>query len=163
LGFFVPLSNSLSLALSFFFFFFCGHTNFLFFNSSVDFRGKLWVCPICFQRNPFPPAYADISEQNLPAELLPQYSTIDYMVSRNIPPVPPVFVFIVDVCLPEEELQAVKDSIIMATNLLPEGSLIGLITFGTTVWTQIVSFLFLFSVFLRAQIFISFLPFSSTK
>ena len=38
----------------------------------VDFRAKLWVCNFCFNRNTFPPQYAAISEQNQPAELIPQ-------------------------------------------------------------------------------------------
>jgi len=46
--------------------------------SQVDFRARVWVCPFCFNRNPFPAQYAGISEQNLPAELIPQFSTIEY-------------------------------------------------------------------------------------
>ena len=39
----------------------------------VDFRSKLWTCPFCMARNPFPAHYAEnISETNLPAELIPQ-------------------------------------------------------------------------------------------
>jgi protein transport protein SEC23 len=45
----------------------------------VDFRSKLWVCPFCNNRNHFPPHYAEnISEQNLPAELIPQFTTCEY-------------------------------------------------------------------------------------
>uniref|UniRef100_A0A8C0BEY0 Protein transport protein SEC23 n=1 Tax=Buteo japonicus TaxID=224669 RepID=A0A8C0BEY0_9AVES len=46
----------------------------------VDYRAKLWACNFCFQRNQFPPAYAGISEVNQPAELMPQFSTIEYIV-----------------------------------------------------------------------------------
>ena len=48
----------------------------------VDFRAKLWVCNFCFNRNTFPPQYAAISEQNQPAELIPQFSTIEYTITR---------------------------------------------------------------------------------
>ena len=45
----------------------------------VDFRSKLCVCPFCNNRNHFPPHYAEnISEQNLPAELIPQFTTCEY-------------------------------------------------------------------------------------
>uniref|UniRef100_A0A8W4F797 Protein transport protein SEC23 n=1 Tax=Sus scrofa TaxID=9823 RepID=A0A8W4F797_PIG len=46
----------------------------------VDYRAKLWACNFCFQRNQFPPAYAGISEVNQPAELMPQFSTIEYVI-----------------------------------------------------------------------------------
>uniref|UniRef100_A0A8C6VVE7 Protein transport protein SEC23 n=1 Tax=Nothobranchius furzeri TaxID=105023 RepID=A0A8C6VVE7_NOTFU len=48
----------------------------------VDFRAKIWACNFCFQRNPFPPSYAGISEVNQPAELMPQFSTIEYIVQE---------------------------------------------------------------------------------
>ncbi|KAG1890297.1 hypothetical protein F4604DRAFT_1709713 [Suillus subluteus] len=40
----------------------------------IDIRGKLWICPFCLTHNPFPPHYKDISNTNLPAELLPKYT-----------------------------------------------------------------------------------------
>lgn len=50
--------------------------------SPIDVKGKLWVCPFCLSRNQFPPNYADISETNLPAELIPKYTTIEYVLTR---------------------------------------------------------------------------------
>uniref|UniRef100_A0A8D0CTL1 Protein transport protein SEC23 n=1 Tax=Sander lucioperca TaxID=283035 RepID=A0A8D0CTL1_SANLU len=50
----------------------------------VDFRAKIWACNFCFQRNPFPPSYAGISEVNQPAELMPQFSTIEYIVQEML-------------------------------------------------------------------------------
>jgi len=100
---------------------------------SVDIRGKLWVCPICYQRNQFPQHYADISETSLPAELIAQYTTIEYALPTRQPPLPPVMLFVVDTCLPEEELQALKDSILLSLTLIPENTLVGLITFGAMV------------------------------
>jgi protein transport protein SEC23 len=46
---------------------------------------------------------------------------------------PPVFLFVVDTCLAEEELVALRNALIMALSLMPENALIGLITFGKTV------------------------------
>uniref|UniRef100_A0A8C6PF78 Protein transport protein SEC23 n=1 Tax=Nothobranchius furzeri TaxID=105023 RepID=A0A8C6PF78_NOTFU len=98
----------------------------------VDFRAKIWACNFCFQRNPFPPSYAGISEVNQPAELMPQFSTIEYIVQRG-PPTPLIFMYVVDTCLEEEDLQALKESLQMSLSLLPPNALVGLITFGRMV------------------------------
>uniref|UniRef100_A0A3Q3BHE8 Protein transport protein SEC23 n=1 Tax=Kryptolebias marmoratus TaxID=37003 RepID=A0A3Q3BHE8_KRYMA len=98
----------------------------------VDFRAKIWACNFCFQRNPFPPSYAGISEMNQPAELMPQFSTIEYIVQRG-PSAPLIFLYVVDTCLEEEDLQALKESLQMSLSLLPPNALVGLITFGRMV------------------------------
>mmetsp|Transcript_8200 Transcript_8200/g.11831 ORF Transcript_8200/g.11831 Transcript_8200/m.11831 type:complete len:818 (-) Transcript_8200:184-2637(-) len=100
----------------------------------VDFRSMLWVCPFCLQRNHFPPHYAEnMSETNLPAELIPQYTTCEYEIS-NVPDMgPPCFLFVVDTCCHKEELAELADSLQQALQLLPENSLVGLITYGTNV------------------------------
>jgi protein transport protein SEC23 len=98
----------------------------------VDFMNKMWVCPLCQTVNKFPMSYMGISEQALPAELYPQYTTVEYRLNKPNAP-PPVFLYVIDTCLPEDELTILKDSIQMSFNLLPENAIIGLITFGTTV------------------------------
>ncbi|KAK2531894.1 Sec23b [Columba guinea] len=98
----------------------------------VDYRAKLWACNFCFQRNQFPPAYAGISDINQPAELMPQFSTIEYIVQRG-PQTPLIFLYVVDTCLEEEDLQALKESLQMSLSLLPADALVGLITFGRMV------------------------------
>ncbi|KAL9190821.1 hypothetical protein ACHAXT_000527 [Thalassiosira profunda] len=100
----------------------------------VDFRTKLWVCPFCLTRNHFPPHYAEnISEQNLPAELIPQFATCEYELPSVPPAGPPAFVFCIDTCAHVEELADLADSLQQILNLLPEDCLVGLITFGTNV------------------------------
>ncbi|XP_013192170.1 protein transport protein Sec23A isoform X2 [Amyelois transitella] len=98
----------------------------------VDYRAKLWVCNFCFQRNPFPPQYAAISEQHQPAELIPNFSTIEYTIARA-QTMPPIFLLVVDTCLDEEELSALKDSLQTSLSLMPQNALVGLITFGRMV------------------------------
>lgn len=98
----------------------------------VDVRAKFWICCFCGQRNQFPPQYKDISEVNLPAELIASYSTIEYTLTRRAT-VPPVFLFVVDLCMEQEDLQALKESLVMSLSLLPPTALVGLISFGTTV------------------------------
>ncbi|GMI70224.1 hypothetical protein like AT2G21630, partial [Hibiscus trionum] len=101
--------------------------------SIVDFAAKIWICPFCFQRNHFPPHYASISDENLPAELFPQYTTIEYQSPGEASSVPPVFMFVVDTNIIEEEMAFLKSALSQAIGLLPDNSLVGLITFGTLV------------------------------
>lgn len=102
----------------------------------VDFPAKIWVCPICFQRNHFPHHYSMISESNVPAELFPQFTTVEYSLPTSdvaAPPPPPVFLFLLDICLIEEELTYVKSALRQAISLLPDNALVGFISFGTQV------------------------------
>lgn len=102
--------------------------------SRVDYNAKIWLCTFCFQRNHFPQHYSSISENNLPPELFPQYTTIEYISTAETGPVmPPVFIFVVDTCIIEEEIGYLKSALAQATELLPDNSLIGFITFGTYV------------------------------
>ncbi|XP_039007327.1 protein transport protein SEC23-like [Hibiscus syriacus] len=103
----------------------------------VDFTAKIWICPFCYQRNHFPPHYAMISETNLPCELYPQYTTVQYTLypdpnnPANASQLPPVFVFVLDTCMIEEELGFAKSAMKQAIDLLPENSLVGFVSFGT--------------------------------
>jgi len=99
----------------------------------VDFVGKIWTCPFCMARNHFPQHYASsISETSMPGELIPGYTCVEYTLPRTRTS-PPVYLFVVDTALIEEELDAVKQSLIVTLNLIPEDHLVGLITFGTVV------------------------------
>ncbi|EPS65594.1 hypothetical protein M569_09173 [Genlisea aurea] len=107
--------------------------------SIVDFSSinKIWICNFCLQRNHFPPHYQAISEENLPAELFPQYTTIEYdttapneMAQGGINN---VFLLVVDTCVIEEELGFLKSSLLQVLGMVPENCLVGLITFGTYV------------------------------
>ncbi|KAK1278389.1 hypothetical protein QJS04_geneDACA016576 [Acorus gramineus] len=100
----------------------------------VDFSASIWICPFCFNRNHFPPHYAAISEASFPAELFPQYTSIEYslpVAPGSPPPPPPVFIFVVDTCLLEEELDFAKSAVQRALGLIPEHALVGFVSFGT--------------------------------
>ncbi|XP_050372685.1 protein transport protein SEC23-like [Argentina anserina] len=104
--------------------------------SRVDFTARIWICPFCYQRNHFPPHYSAISETHLPGELYPQYTTIQYSLpapDASLPLPPPVFVFVLDTCMIEEEMGYVKSALKQAIGLLPENALVGFISFGTQV------------------------------
>jgi protein transport protein SEC23 len=47
--------------------------------------------------------------------------------------VPPIFLFVVDTCLDEEDLKALRDAIVVSLSLIPPYALVGLITYGTMV------------------------------
>lgn len=98
---------------------------------SIDPTGS-WSCPLCGSRNPLPAHYQGISQDNLPIELDSNSSTIEYITSRPVPS-PPIFLFCIDLCQDDDNLQALKDSLIVSLNLLPPNALIGLITYGTMV------------------------------
>lgn len=94
---------------------------------------KQWTCPFCTSRNMFPPHYAEhISDARLPTEVYPQCTTVEYEMPGKVAP-PPAFVFVLDACLPEDELADLKDSVSQALSLLPPTALVGLVTFGTMV------------------------------
>jgi len=97
--------------------------------SAVDFRSKTWTCSFCNQRNPFPPHYAAISEENRPPELYPQFATIEYTL-RKATTLPPIFLFVADTCVTEDEMNAQKESLKNVVSLLPADALVGLISFG---------------------------------
>ncbi|KAG2354685.1 hypothetical protein BDR07DRAFT_1305333, partial [Suillus spraguei] len=100
--------------------------------SQIDIRGKLWICPFCLTCNAFPPHYKDISNTNLPAELLSKYTTIEYTLSRPAQ-APPIFLFVVDTCLDTEDLKALRNALVISLSLIPPYALVGLVTFGTVV------------------------------
>ncbi|XP_054822509.1 protein transport protein SEC23 G [Prosopis cineraria] len=156
----------------------------------VDYQSRIWHCPFCYHRNPFPRSYSGIGETNLPAELFPTYSTVEYAPGKKIMSpkanngsdtnlnrawgnglsssskslssvisssslvssfssssvlgggggggdsrgIGPAFVFVVDVSSSEEELQALKNELLLVLEQLPENALVGLITFDSMVY-----------------------------
>jgi protein transport protein SEC23 len=101
-------------------------------NSQIDYRTKGWVCNFCYQRNAFPQHYAAISESNQPAELIPHFSTIEYQLQRAAL-APVIFLFVVDTCVENDELESLKESLQMSLSLIPPTALVGLITYGRMV------------------------------
>ena len=100
---------------------------------SIDYYGKAWRCSLCDGLNKLPRNYEQISETNLPAELFPTYTSVEYtMVNKS--PTAPCFLMCLDcACGSAEELQDAKDSVMQLVSLLPEDAYVGLVTFGSTV------------------------------
>ncbi|XP_071697568.1 protein transport protein SEC23 G [Rutidosis leptorrhynchoides] len=157
----------------------------------VDYPSRIWVCPFCYNKNSFPRSYAEIGENNIPAELFPTYSTVEYilghhgMVNNTLVHnwetsttttsnntnglglgslsksnsslsksfsscslssldqsrggrgmgmgVGPVFVFVVDGCSSDEEIQALKNELLLIVAQLPENAMVGLVVFDSMV------------------------------
>jgi protein transport protein SEC23 len=95
-------------------------------------RARVWICPFCLNRNQLPPHYKDISQEQIPPELHPSSTTIEYRLPKPAR-CAPIFIFVIDTCQEEDSLKALKDSIIMSLSLLPAYALVGLITYGTMV------------------------------
>lgn len=51
----------------------------------VEYTSRIWFCPFCHRKNSFPRSYAGIGETNLPAELFPTYSVVEYAPGRKNP------------------------------------------------------------------------------
>lgn len=85
----------------------------------------MWICPLCASRNYFPAYYADISPDHSPAELFDSSTTIEYILNSDSPHLPPVYIFIVDTALSEDELDACKSTLQQALQMMPEDCLIG--------------------------------------
>lgn len=86
---------------------------------------------------------------------MPMFSTIEYTITRA-QCMPPIYLYVVDTCMDDEELGALKDSLQMSLSLLPPNALIGLVTFGKMVQVHelgegifLICFVFYFSSFFR--------------
>lgn len=93
---------------------------------------KGWICNFCNQRNQFPQQYQHIVNAQHIRELI--RNTIDYVQLNQPNPHPPVFLYIVDSCVDEEEFTALKTSIIASLAHLPPNALVGFITFNHIVY-----------------------------
>ena len=94
----------------------------------LDFRAKAWICPFCNNKNAFSKEYAQhITPENLPMELLQTSSTIEYKLNQKESKYP-VFFFIIDTSIIENEL---KETIQNTLSMIPPECEIGVITSGT--------------------------------
>lgn len=99
------------------------------FISEMALLGSLWMscnlislllisCMLCWSINTFEIKYFLI--------------TTFFFLKRG-PQMPLIFLYVVDTCMEDEDLQALKESMQMSLSLLPPTALVGLITFGRMV------------------------------
>ncbi|KAH3680078.1 hypothetical protein WICPIJ_008396 [Wickerhamomyces pijperi] len=92
----------------------------------LDYNSGSWMCTICGNgRNPIPVAYQGL----LLPQCQPTNTTVEYILpQRNINP--SIFLFVMDLCLGEDDFNSLKEEIIAALDLIPQDAMIGLVTFG---------------------------------
>ncbi|KAF1745097.1 hypothetical protein MXB_4012 [Myxobolus squamalis] len=77
----------------------------------------------------FPKHFPNISSQQLPAELIPTLTTVEYILPKQMSG-PLILLYVIDTCLELEELAALKAAIKTNVATLPQTALVGMITFG---------------------------------
>lgn len=107
---------------------------------TIDLVTKTWVCPFCTHRNRFPTVYAQhMTETVLPSELTSPYSTMEYILNTQVQ-VPPIFLFVVDTCGFEDEVEALKTGLQQCIAILPADAIVGFISFGKNAYVYDLSF-----------------------
>jgi hypothetical protein len=108
--------------------------------ATVDYRSKTWQCPLCTNRNTFPPQYSSITQDNAPAELMPEYQTIEYILPSSTSnkegsssrTMQPVYVILVDACTStKEELEALKEVLHLTVEKLPTTARVAFISMNS--------------------------------
>lgn len=105
----------------------------------IDLASKFWICPFCLNRNQLPPHYREIGPNSLPQELVGSSTTVEYILSRPCL-TPPIFLLVVDTCLEEGDLRALRETLLLVLTMIPSDALVGLITFGTLVRVHEIGF-----------------------
>jgi protein transport protein SEC23 len=99
-----------------------------------------WICNFCRSPNRFPnKQYVDFIRQgNLPMEMQPQNTTMEYILQDKLQP--PIFLFVIDIAMVAEELNQLKDTVQQTIQLMPDDCLVGLITFGNMAYVHEIGF-----------------------
>lgn len=106
---------------------------------TLDLNNKTWVCPICKGISQLPSSYHGMTQECLAAEMLTNYTTIEYTINSQME-YSPIFLFVVDTCLSEKEHQALKTLLLQAIGTLPSNSLVGFISYGKLVYVHELKF-----------------------
>ncbi|KAJ1498285.1 GTPase-activating protein S23, partial [Coelomomyces lativittatus] len=61
---------------------------------------------------------------------MPQHTTIEYTLARPAS-TPPIFMMVIDTCLEDPDLTALKNTVLSSFTILPPHALVGVVTFGT--------------------------------
>lgn len=99
--------------------------------SVVNYQNKTWLCPLCNVTNTLPKHYHAVTEQHRPAELMEEYTTLEYQINQRDQN--PVFFYVVDIAVIPQELEAIKNAIRQSLSLLPDNALVGFITYGANI------------------------------
>lgn len=94
---------------------------------------KYWTCIFCLNVASLPKHYSGITANELPAEIHPQSTTIEYALSSGASGLYPVFMFVVDISVPQAELDSLVGTLLSVLSTLPNHVYVGLVTFGSAV------------------------------
>jgi protein transport protein SEC23 len=98
----------------------------------VEFSGvKSWSCCFCGNRNQFPSNYSGISQTQLPAELHPFSTSIEYTIQPSN--YKPAFLFVIDTTVKATSLNSIKKALSEVIQTLPKHCNVGFITVGSMV------------------------------
>eukprot|EP00892_Ulva_mutabilis_P000729 jgi/Ulvmu1/10657/UM066_0038.1 len=101
----------------------------------VDFGQSVWRCPLCATQQALPSHYRGITEEHLPAELFPGASVVEHELPPSSQRIQaPLVLFLLDMCVSEDDLGAMKQSLQQVLSTMPESTRIGIITFGSMVY-----------------------------
>ncbi|UTX44345.1 protein transport protein SEC23 [Encephalitozoon hellem] len=100
---------------------------------NIDFGRQTWNCVICNSNTTLPSHARGITPDNLLPELLPQSSTVEYVLSRESV-FPTVFFLIVDICTFDDQRHILlKDALKAVLEGIPDDALVGFIKYGTNI------------------------------
>ena len=112
---------------------------------------RCWTCPFCFHRNTLPLSHHhhhSPSTELLPAELFPAHTCVEYILpppalrpyavsspyqQQQLEAAGPAFLFVIDTCLSEQDLVALKKAVSHTVGLLPGNAVVGLLSFAAQV------------------------------
>ncbi|KAK2960412.1 putative Protein transport protein SEC23 [Blattamonas nauphoetae] len=86
-----------------------------------------YICRFCQTGNRLPPNMPPLTESNLPIQRRTQ--TVEYYLPRKAP-LPMSMMFVIDTCLPADELDSIKDTLKQTIALLPSDFRVGIVTIG---------------------------------
>ncbi|GMM35742.1 GTPase-activating protein [Saccharomycopsis crataegensis] len=92
----------------------------------VDYNSRTWTCPLTLSRNPLPESLIQDPEK---LKMIMENTTVEYSLPKLVK-FPPIYLIIIDLATDYENLASLKDSILASLGILPENSLICLMTFG---------------------------------
>lgn len=103
--------------------------------SKLDMNTKSYLCPLCGARGSLPQSKIKylMEYQTLP-ELAPTSTTIEYLLDEQHRE--RGYLFIVDKCIPADEMVEIKESIKSQSATLADDCFVGLITFDRNVFVQ---------------------------
>ena len=87
---------------------------------------EAWLCCFCEKWSRIPAQYLNMPPNDWLEE---QFRTVEYALTSQ-PPKPPIFLYVVDTCMDQTELTALKQALQLSVQLLPRNALVGLITFN---------------------------------